>query len=368
MNASSTTETDNTKKGTRRKVLVFDDEDFTIDESDYRVISELLLASGILGDEVERQAQQIVGIRENDEERRVHTLAMQPDMNFLLSLITSLPPSIGRLQKLKHLNLSCTENSLQLSNTENLLQLPEEIGDLVSLTKLNLHQSGITSLPPSIGRLQNLKVLDLSWTKKLLELPEEIGDLSSLNELDLAGSKIESLPSSIGRLQDLQNLNLSWTKNLLTLPEEIGDLVSLNKLDLGWSGISLLPPSIGRLLDLQNLNLSYTDNFSELPEEIVDLASLSFLNLGTRLREDVRADTKLFLALICNRAKSRMIPTKLNLWPLTLNNATHAYDDCVVYYGEYTRKTYSVPKPDAIYQLLIDGRESFLDILLDRRT
>jgi len=345
MNASSTTETDNAKKGTRRKVLVFDDEDFAIDESDYRVISELMLASGILDDEVERQSQQIVGIRENDEERRVYTLSMHPDMNVL-----SLPPSIGRLHNLKEL---C------LHNTNKLLELPEEIGDLTSLITLNLQHSGITSLPPSIGRLQNLEELNLCDTNNLLRLPEEIGDLASLNRLLLRRSGITSLPPSIGRLQNLKDLSVSQTENLLQLPEEIGDLASLITLSISGSGITSLPPSIGRLQNLEDLNLRYTENLLELPEEIGDLASLSSLRLHSRHQEK-----KLFFALACSGARSKIIRTKPKLWPRMLYYATRPFRQ---FYRD-PGTDYIVEKPDAIYQLLVDGRESFIGLLFNRST
>ena len=54
-----------------------------------------------------------------------------------------------------------------------------ETDDEQRVCKLALrHYSNITSLPPSIGCLKNLKILDLSLTEKLVNLPEEIGDLA----------------------------------------------------------------------------------------------------------------------------------------------------------------------------------------------
>lgn len=66
------------------------------------------------------------------------------------SIIASIPPTIGRLQKL---------HELGLTNTRKLENLSEEIDDLVSMHKLNLYRSGIISLPSSIGRLRNLNDL-----------------------------------------------------------------------------------------------------------------------------------------------------------------------------------------------------------------
>mmetsp|Transcript_19957 Transcript_19957/g.41108 ORF Transcript_19957/g.41108 Transcript_19957/m.41108 type:complete len:138 (+) Transcript_19957:157-570(+) len=66
----------------------------------------------------------------------------------------------------------------------------------------------IQSLPPSIGRLQNIQELDLSGNDQLRSLPNEIGNLRNLTTLDLSGSRITSLPSSIGQLQKLECLDL----------------------------------------------------------------------------------------------------------------------------------------------------------------
>jgi Leucine-rich repeat (LRR) protein len=86
-----------------------------------------------------------------------------------------------------------------------------EIGNLSRLTKLNLHGSKITSLPDSVGRLQNLQELHLGLKEALLSLPKTVGGLVSLTKLSLHGSKITSLPASIGPLQNLQELHLLCT-------------------------------------------------------------------------------------------------------------------------------------------------------------
>ena len=91
------------------------------------------------------------------------------------------------------------------------------------MRELRLHDSTITSLPPSIGRLKNFEVLKLyeTWLRKL---PEEIGDLSSLRKLDLNWSRKTSLPPSVGRLKNLGSLSIVET-NITHLPEGVGELV-----------------------------------------------------------------------------------------------------------------------------------------------
>jgi Leucine-rich repeat (LRR) protein len=209
-----------TKKRRMRKVLVFpgDDEDFTIDEHDYLVIREIFLALGIFnGDNVETRVRDKVQIQECDEGRRVYGL------------------------------------NLETITTDGVPWLPISIEQLENLTYLTLSHLKITSLPHSIGQLQNLKNLDLAYTENLLRLPEDIGDLPNLNTWSLSKSGITMLPPSIGQLQNLKFLDLSSTLRLLQLPEEIGNLANLNKLDLRQSGITMLPHSIGQLQNLKIL-------------------------------------------------------------------------------------------------------------------
>ena len=112
------------------------------------------------------------------------------DLSF--SRIASLPVSIGNLKGLKELNLY----------TEYLSELPDEIRNLGNLRKLDIRGSGIISLPASIRNLKDLEALHFSYTKYLPKylsnLPDEIGNLGSLRKLDL-NSKFDynSLPPSI---------------------------------------------------------------------------------------------------------------------------------------------------------------------------
>jgi hypothetical protein len=103
--------------------------------------------------------------------------------------------------------------------------------------------SNVPELPPSIGKLKNLKeIVDLSCIRRLSTLPEEIGNLSGLIKLDLRSTNIRSLRPFIGTLEhDLKEIDLSDTERL---PEEIGNLSSLIKLDLHSSGISSIFPVI----------------------------------------------------------------------------------------------------------------------------
>lgn len=108
------------------------------------------------------------------------------------------------------LNNSQTEISIIPNNFSNLTgldtlvmidqqitELPESFGDLVSLNYLNLNDNEqLTSLPESITNLQNLRTIDIEQAG-LLSLPENIGNLINLEKLYIYGNQLTTLPQSI---------------------------------------------------------------------------------------------------------------------------------------------------------------------------
>jgi hypothetical protein len=123
--------------------------------------------------------------------------------------LTSLPPEIGELSNLRHLNLE----------RNNLTDLPPEIGQLAHLESLVLDYNQLTSLPPEIGQLTDLRVMSL-LLNDLTSLPPEIGQLTNLETLSLAVNQLTSLPPEIGELTNLQELNLE-ANPLSDIPPEI---------------------------------------------------------------------------------------------------------------------------------------------------
>ncbi|WP_443729301.1 leucine-rich repeat domain-containing protein [Sphaerisporangium perillae] len=72
-------------------------------------------------------------------------------------------------------------------------RVPEAIGDLPDLRRIDLAWNRITDVPPSIGRLRRLAVLLLDGNR-LTGLPQEIGRLGALRELHLDGNALEASP------------------------------------------------------------------------------------------------------------------------------------------------------------------------------
>lgn len=71
--------------------------------------------------------------------------------------------------------------------------------------------------------------------------------------------------------------------------------------------------------------------------------------------------------MTCNEARSRIelgtidensVPMPSKLWPLVMHNATQAFDN--------SYKILDIKQPDHINQHLVDGRESFVGVLVNR--
>jgi leucine-rich repeat protein SHOC2 len=133
----------------------------------------------------------------------------------------------GRVVKLKLENFGLTG------------AVPADIGQLTSLTKLNLNRNQLTSLPAELGQLTSLTRLDL-FGNQLTSVPAEIGQLTSLEGLDLRYNQLTSVPAEIGQLASLRKLSLGGNQ-LTSVPAEIGQLMSLVELSLSGNQLTSLP-------------------------------------------------------------------------------------------------------------------------------
>ena len=79
-------------------------------------------------------------------------------------------------------------------------------------------QDSLGFLLSSLSCIPCLSYLDISFCN-LLQIPDEIGNLRSLIRLNLGGNKFVTLPSTIKQLSNLEHLNLEHCKQLKYLPE-----------------------------------------------------------------------------------------------------------------------------------------------------
>lgn len=159
---------------------------------------------------------------------------------------------------------------LDLSN-QGLTELPENIGELLHLEAIWLHDNELTKLPKSIGKLLNLKNLELH-DNKLTELPDNLGNLMNLEKINLNNNKLKRLPESIG---NLKNLRILWINhnNIDILPLSFKKL-RLELFSIGDNKLEIFPDLNGKYLTsihITNNKLKY------LPISIMNLDKLDRL-------------------------------------------------------------------------------------------
>ncbi|XP_049931897.1 disease resistance protein RPV1-like isoform X2 [Nymphaea colorata] len=183
---------------------------------------------------------------------------------------SSLPERLGELGSLKMLDL--TNTSIE--------KVPDSIGQLINLCVLLMGEcERLSRLPDSICRLSSLEMLGLNGCTKLCSIPEGLGDMESLKKIDLSETCIEVIPDSIGRLTNLDKLSLCNSERLRELPASICQLKLLKSLNLsGCHSVCLLPERLGDMEKLEELILDNT-RIEVIPDSVGQLKSLCLLSL-----------------------------------------------------------------------------------------
>lgn len=186
----------------------------------------------------------------------------------------TLPDAIGRLQGLQELSLTNT----------GLTSLPETLGELRQLRHLKLATNQeMESLPASLTALPNLHTLQLTGNS-LKELPLDLGRMQSLRTLELGCGEYSSLPDSITELRHLTQLSVSHSRHIRELPENIGDMQGLQTLVLkGNAKLARLPDSVGDLSNLHTLDLEGTA-LQALPQSLARLPANCVIKVPDHLR------------------------------------------------------------------------------------
>lgn len=189
--------------------------------------------------------------------------------------MTAAPKSLKKLRDVVSIEL----------NTPHLVRFPEAMLRMKKLRQLRLIFRCPDGLPPAIGRLDSLQLLELtgSGPEARLQLPETLGRLQNLTELRLTDG---ALPA--------------------TLPESSGALRKLEKFELANAGITALPDGLGACSRLTGITITTAGNFERLPEGLCDLPNLTSLKIevcnpapylrvqGERLRRQAAAQNRWF--------------------------------------------------------------------------
>jgi hypothetical protein len=145
-----------------------------------------------------------------------------------------------------------------------------------TVTWLYLNDNQLTgTLPPALGNLAGLTVLDLSQNQLSGSIPPEIGNLTDLEELALGNNLLDgSIPPEIGNLTGLDHIYLQENQLTGPIPSEIGKLTSLQDLKLGNNELSgSIPAGVGNLENLILLDLRVNQLTGNIPASFRRLQS-----------------------------------------------------------------------------------------------
>ena len=153
----------------------------------------------------------------------------------------------------------------------------------VPLIDLDLQQRGLTGfIPEELGELSGLYRLNLGVNALTGTIPTELTQLPSLVHLDLNFNQLTgTIPPELGNLGDLEVLGLYQNSLTGGIPTEIGQLARLRVLDIGENPLrGRIPNELSNLTQLETIWLNESQLTGEFPDFLADLTNLSHLNIG----------------------------------------------------------------------------------------
>lgn len=189
------------------------------------------------------------------------------------NLTGTIPPEIGDLTELE---------VLQLNNNNITGELPSELFSLRNLKDLNLQVNQIEGeIPNEMENLTNLEYLRLDDNNIEGSIPQCLTSLTKLKVVQFGGTNISGeIPSKIGNLIDLETLIISETQISGSIPESLRNLKKLNRLLLSFCNLNgNIPTQIGNLTRLNELWLQGNSLTGPIPESLKDITSLRDLCL-----------------------------------------------------------------------------------------
>ena len=245
-----------------------------------------------------------LGVRVNLTTRRVESLTFGKQDNLPgasqdPALNGSLPPHLGALAGLMHLDLDNSRNDLtgsipaELGDLPNLIQIklsdnsltgniPAELKELTNLQQLLLDRNRLTgNIPTELKELTNLKRLYLDRNSLTGNIPAELKELTNLEYLSLNRNRLTgNIPTGLKDLTRLKGLYLNWNRLTGNIPTGLGDLTNLEYLYLGDNSLDgSIPTALGSLTNLKHLSLEHNSLSGSIPAELGSLTNLTRLHL-----------------------------------------------------------------------------------------
>ena len=185
-----------------------------------------------------------------------------------------IPPELGSLANLEVLDLGING----LTGT-----IPPELGDLANLKQLHLWENTLTGpIPPELGGLAELEWLNLRGNTLSGRIPAALGDLVALGTLNLGDNNLSGpIPPELGQLTNLRWLSLRQNGLTGPIPSALGNLTHLSMLSVGSNELTgAIPPWLRNLTNLATLALEWNNFSGRIPVELGTLANLRSLHLS----------------------------------------------------------------------------------------
>ncbi len=236
-------------------------------------LSTLILADNRisdLGNALDKTSQLQVLDVDNNDLREIPVAALKNcrqlvELNIRGNNIEKLPPDVGQLKYLKMLDLG--DNKLQALDTT--IYLPY-------LAKFRADNNRLTIIPAFLMRCKALDYLNL-YGNQIMDL-SSIGQLNRLRTLNIGDNPLRDL-KPMANLGQLEHLTLDWIDLDSTMQDGLENLRKLRILSVENCGLDKLPEWIAARKNLEELSL-IGNNLSEVPKALFQMKRLKKLWLG----------------------------------------------------------------------------------------
>ena len=222
-------------------------------------------------------------------------------------------------------------SGLSLDGNNLVGTIPPEIGNLKDLMILDLAENFLSgSIPSELMKLDKLGRLELSNNLLSGSIPPELGLTSRIWSLSLNNNQLTGqIPAEIGQARSLWILSLSGNQLSGPIPGELGSLYQLTRLSLSSNPLSgNLPPELGKLYNLGSLSIEDTLITGPIPAEFAKMRKLSHVwlrnnQLSGSIPPEIGSMEQLRVLRLENNKLSGSLPPELKnsgLWDLYLTN------------------------------------------------
>ncbi|KAG6555713.1 hypothetical protein Mapa_002950 [Marchantia paleacea] len=267
------------------------------------------------------------------------------------NLVGVMPPDIGGLANLEILELSVNPG---LTGS-----LPKQIGDLTSLRTFVQWCTFNGQLPPEIGNLKNLEFLGINGNNFSGPLPDTLGNLDKVIWLDISQNMFSGpMPvsstsaSSLGLDSLLSVQHFHFNNNSLsgTIPPEIFSLPRLIHLILDHNSLQgQIPAEVENSANLTIIRLDYNNLEGPIPSGLNKVTTLTDLNFRSNKLTGVLPDLSNLTSLqSLDVNDNQMGPQTFPDWVLGYPSLTSLYLSNSGITGELNAKVLSLPSIETL--------------------